>query len=882
MSNVDLQQLIQALDAETRRDLESSAERCVARGGSKILVEDLLLELLERPQGLLARALQDAEVDAGELSASLQSRVEHSASRNPVFAPELVQWLQDALLVANLELGQTQVEQAALILALLRNPMRYAGSRYQPLLAKLNIDRLKEFALSQQEQPANGKPAAQGESLLERFTHNLTQQARDGKLDPVLCRDGAIRQMVDILARRRKNNPIVVGEAGVGKTAIVEGLASRIAAGEVPQALKGVELLSLDMGLLQAGASVKGEFERRLKGVIDEVKASPKPIILFIDEAHTLIGAGGNAGGSDAANLLKPALARGELRTIAATTWAEYKKYFEKDPALARRFQPVQLHEPTVSEAVTILRGLAQVYEKSHGIYLRDDAVVAAAELSARYLAGRQLPDKAVDVLDTACARVRISLAAAPESLERLRGELAEGGRQRQALRRDAEAGLLIDHEALEALETRLEAAEEERAALEALWLEQKTLAERLLELRQQLAKAREAAAVEPTVEIEEDEEGTVIEAVALDETQSVEALTTTLNETHVALTALQVKERLVSFEVCPRLVAEVISAWTGVPLAQLAREHNAKVASFAKDLRIRIRGQEQAVHALDRSMRATAAGLNKPDAPVGVFLLVGPSGVGKTETALALADLLYGGDRFITTINMSEFQEKHTVSRLIGAPPGYVGYGEGGMLTEAVRQKPYSVVLLDEVEKADPDVLNLFYQIFDKGVANDGEGREIDFRNTLILMTSNLGSDQISALCEDGARPTAEVLEETIRPVLSKHFKPALLARMRVVPYYPVSGPVLRELIEIKLGRLGERLNRRQLEFTYCQNLVDHLAERCTQSDSGARLIDHLLDLHVLPLVADRLLDAMATGESLKRVHATLDSSGSVTCEFA
>ncbi|EPM52420.1 type VI secretion system ATPase TssH [Pseudomonas syringae] len=882
MSNVDLQQLIQALDAETRRDLESSAERCVARGGSKILVEDLLLGLLERPQGLLSRALQDAEVDAGELSAFLQSRVEHSASRNPVFAPELVQWLQDALLVANLELGQTQVEQAALILALLRNPMRYAGSRYQPLLAKLNIDRLKEFALSKQEQPANGKSAAQGESLLERFTHNLTQQARDGKLDPVLCRDGAIRQMVDILARRRKNNPIVVGEAGVGKTAIVEGLASRIAAGEVPQALKGVELLSLDMGLLQAGASVKGEFERRLKGVIDEVKASPKPIILFIDEAHTLIGAGGNAGGSDAANLLKPALARGELRTIAATTWAEYKKYFEKDPALARRFQPVQLHEPTVSEAVTILRGLAQVYEKSHGIYLRDDAVVAAAELSARYLAGRQLPDKAVDVLDTACARVRISLAAAPESLERLRGELAEGGRQRQALRRDAEAGLLIDHESLEALETRLHVAEEERVALEAMWLEQKTLAERLLELRQQLAKAREAVAAEPVVEIGEDDEGTVIEAVALDETQSVEALTAALNDTHVALAALQVKERLVSFEVCPRLVAEVISAWTGVPLAQLAREHNAKVASFAKDLRIRIRGQEQAVHALDRSMRATAAGLNKPDAPVGVFLLVGPSGVGKTETALALADLLYGGDRFITTINMSEFQEKHTVSRLIGAPPGYVGYGEGGMLTEAVRQKPYSVVLLDEVEKADPDVLNLFYQIFDKGVANDGEGREIDFRNTLILMTSNLGSDQISALCEDGARPTAEVLEETIRPVLSKHFKPALLARMRVVPYYPVSGPVLRELIEIKLGRLGERLNRRQLEFTYCQDLVDHLAQRCTQSDSGARLIDHLLDLHVLPLVADRLLDAMATGESLKRVHATLDTSGSVTCEFA
>jgi type VI secretion system protein VasG len=881
MINVDLQQLIQALDAETRRDLESSAERCVARGGSKILVEDLLLGLLERPQGLLARALQDAEVDAGELSAALQSRVEHSASRNPVFAPELVQWLQDALLVANLELGQSQVEQAALILALLRNPMRYAGSRYQSLLAKLNIERLKEFALSQKEQPANGKPAVPGESLLQRFTHNLTQQARDGKLDPVLCRDGAIRQMVDILARRRKNNPIVVGEAGVGKTAIVEGLASRIAAGEVPQVLKGVELLSLDMGLLQAGASVKGEFERRLKGVIDEVKASPKPIILFIDEAHTLIGAGGNAGGSDAANLLKPALARGELRTIAATTWTEYKKYFEKDPALARRFQPVQLHEPTVSEAVTILRGLAQVYEKSHGIYLRDDAVVAAAELSARYLAGRQLPDKAVDVLDTACARVRISLAAAPESLERLRGELAEGGRQRQALRRDAEAGLLIDHEALDALEDRLAAAVDESAALETLWTEQKELAERLLDLRQQLAKAREAVAADRTVPVEENAESSVLDTLAVDEVQNVETLESALNETHKALTELQLKERLVSFEVCPRLVAEVISAWTGVPLTQLAREHNAKVASFATDLRARIRGQEQAVHALDRSMRATAAGLNKPDAPVGVFLLVGPSGVGKTGTALALADLLYGGDRFITTLNMSEFQEKHTVSRLIGAPPGYVGYGEGGMLTEAVRQKPYSVVLLDEVEKADPDVLNLFYQIFDKGVANDGEGREIDFRNTLILMTSNLGSERIAELCENGARPSAEVLEETIRPVLSQHFKPALLARMRVVPYYPVGGPVLRELIEIKLGRLGERLSRRQLDFTYSQNLVDHLADRCTQSDSGARLIDHLLDLHVLPLVADRLLDAMATGESLKRVHATLDGNASVLCEF-
>jgi type VI secretion system protein VasG len=603
------------------------------------------------------------------------------------------------------------------------------------------------------------------------------------------------------------------------------------------------------MGLLQAGASVKGEFERRLKGVIDEVKASPRPIILFIDEAHTLIGAGGNAGGSDAANLLKPALARGELRTIAATTWAEYKKYFEKDPALARRFQPVQLHEPTVSEAVTILRGLAQVYEKSHGIYLRDDAVVAAAELSARYLAGRQLPDKAVDVLDTACARVRISLAAAPESLERLRGELAEGGRQRQALRRDAEAGLLIDHEALDALEARLDEAEAEMAALDALWTEQKT--------------GRASAGTAPATG-----QGRRRRRGRASRGRSKPAAEAKASKRWKPLNEPTGPDRdasqraLVSFEVCPRLVAEVISAWTGVPLAQLAREHNAKVASFATDLRTRIRGQEQAVHALDRSMRATAAGLNKPDAPVGVFLLVGPSGVGKTETALALADLLYGGDRFITTINMSEFQEKHTVSRLIGAPPGYVGYGEGGMLTEAVRQKPYSVVLLDEVEKADPDVLNLFYQIFDKGVANDGEGREIDFRNTLILMTSNLGSDR-SATSAKTARGRRRVLEETIRPVLSKHFKPALLARMRVVPYYPVGGPVLRELIEIKLGRLGERLKRRQLDFSYCQ--ASSITWPSAAPKAKRRAPDRpFARQHVLPLVADRLLDAMATGESL------------------
>lgn len=865
MINVDLQQLVQALDAPTKRDLEGAAERCVVRGGSKILVEDLLLGLLERADGLLLRALKDAEVDAGELAQALQSRGEHSESRNPVFSAELVQWLQDALLVGNLELGQSQIDQAALLLALLRNPMRYAGSRYQPLLARLNIERMRDFALAQHPQAAPGKPSPAGESNLARFTHNFTQQARDGRLDPVLCRDGAIRQLIDILARRRKSNPIVVGEAGVGKTAIVEGLALRIATGEVPDTLKNVELLCLDLGLLQAGASVKGEFERRLQGVIDEVKGAAKPTILFIDEAHTLIGAGGQAGSGDAANLLKPALARGELRTIAATTWSEYKKYFEKDPALARRFQPVQLHEPSVDEAVTILRGLAPVYEQSHGIYLRDDAVVAAAELSARYLAGRQLPDKAVDVLDTACARVRISLAAAPDSLERLRNEMAEGERQREALRRDLNAGLAIDGDALAQLEVRLAAAKIEHDELQTCWAEQRQRAERLLDLRQRRAAAQQ----QPEPESDD----------AQAAWEQLEAERRTLQD---ELAHLQATERLVSFEVCPRLIAEVISHWTGVPLSQLAREHNSKVLSFADDLRERVRGQEQAVAALDRAMRATAAGLNRPDAPVGVFLLVGPSGVGKTETALALADLLYGGERFLTTINMSEFQEKHTVSRLIGAPPGYVGYGEGGMLTEAVRQKPYSVVLLDEVEKADPDVMNVFYQIFDKGVANDGEGREINFRNTLILMTSNLASDEIARLCAAGHRPAAEDLEAAIRPTLSRHFKPALLGRMKVVPYYPVLGEVLAELVGVKLARFGERLSRRNLRFSHCEALVAHLAERCRHSESGARLIDHLIDQTLQPQVVDRLLAAMASGEALQRVHATLDGDGAVVCEFA
>ncbi len=807
MMNVDLQQLIRTLTPQARQDLERSAERCVMRGGREVLVEDLLLALLEHPDGVMAKALADANVHTGELHAALQPRAEQSATRNPVFAELLVRWLQQALMVAHIELGQRFVDHGALLLALLRHPLDYAGSGYHHLLSRLDADRVRDFLTSQ---PAGAEPVA-ADSLLQRFTHDLTQQAREGLIDPVLCREGEIRQLIEILVRRRKNNPMLVGEAGVGKTAIVEGLALQIVASQVPAALKGVRVLTLDMGLLLAGAGLKGEFERRLKGLIDEVNASPEPVILFIDEAHTLTGAGGPAGGSDAANLLKPALARGALRTIAATTWSEYKQYIEKDPALARRFQPVSVGEPSVEAAVSILRGLVPVYEESHGVYVRDDAVVAAAHLSARYLVGRQLPDKAVDVLDTACAAIRTRQAMPPEALQALCTELAEGRRMERALSRDADLGLPVDTQMLHTLIRRLDTVERQRQALE-----------------QQCGPPAQ------------------------------------------------------NLEVCPHQVARVISGWTGVPVEQLALEPNEKILGFAGALRKRILGQEHAVQALDRALRAVAAGLNKAEAPAGVFLLVGPSGVGKTETALALADLLYGGERFVTTINMSEYQEKHTLSRLIGAPAGYVGYGEGGVLTEAVRQRPYSVVLLDEVEKADPEVLNLFYQVFDKGRANDGEGREIDFRNTVLLLTSNLGSDRISELCAEGQRPEPQALQDAIYPVLRNHFKPALLARMRVVPYYPIAGEVLRDVVKLKLANVGSRLHQRKLAFTYTLELVAHMAEHCADGDSGARYIDQWIERHLLPRMVDGLLDATATDEPLSRVHAGLDESGRPTCELS
>lgn len=839
MLTLDLQHLIDSLAVPTRQDLEQAAQRCVRRGGRQILIEDLLAVLLDAPAGLLGRALSAAEVDHQAFAATLQPRPGAGEGGDPVFSPELLLWLQDAVLLARLELEQPAVDSAALLLALLRYPERHLGTRYGRLLERVDAAQLLEFVQAQQPSAA----ATTGDSPLERFTHDLSAQARAGQLDPVLGRDAEIRQLVDILSRRRKNNPLVVGEAGVGKTALVEGLALRIAAGEVPDSLRRVEVRTLDLGLLQAGASVKGEFERRLQGVIDAVRQAPAPIVLFIDEAHTLIGAGGPAGGSDAANLLKPALARGELRTIAATTWGEYKKYFEKDPALARRFQPVKLDEFGVTTAIAVLRGLAPTYAESHGVYLRDDAVVAAAELAARYLSGRQLPDKAVDVLDTCCARVRISLASPPAALEQLRERQAATERALSAARRDADHGVPVEATTLGELATRLDAERQAANALQEAWEQQRALAERILALR--------AA-------------GSHAELIA----------------TQTELAQLQVQgERLVSLEVCPQLVAEVIGAWTGIPASQLARRHDQRLARFASDLRARLRGQEQAVVTLDRALRAAAVGLNAPEAPVGVFLLVGPSGVGKTETALALAELLYGGERFLITLNLSEFAEKHSVSRLIGAPPGYVGYGEGGLLTEAVRRQPYSVVLLDEVEKADPEVLNLFYQIFDRGQAADSEGRQVDFRNVLFLLTSNLASGEIQRLCAEG-RPDVASLTEAIRPTLTRHFKPALLARLRVVPYYPLDDQLLRELIELKLERLGARLAARRVAFSYAPALLDELAMPCLDADSGARRIDLLLEQRVLPLLTDQLLDALARGQTPRQLHLACNDQGEFLCE--
>lgn len=885
MIQVELKPLFARLNAFSTKALENAAGLTLARTHYEISLEHFLRQLLDDPHADVARILVRFEIDPIRLGAMLDETLAQLKNGNPgrpVFSSLLTEWVQDAWLMASLVVGASRIRGGALLLALVSRLGYYtAGTRYGDILKPISKDALTaEFAqllADSSEGPsdslqASAKPSGSSlgssgtaaEDNIARFCEDLTAKAAAGRIDPVFGRDNEIRQMIDILARRRKNNPIAVGEPGVGKSAVVEGLALLMSQNEVPDFLQNTRLLSLDLGALEAGASVKGEFENRLRGVIEEIKASTAPVILFIDEAHMLIGAGGAAGGSDAANLLKPALARGELRTIAATTWSEYKKYFEKDPALARRFQLVKLDEPSVPTAVLILRGLKEHYEKVHGVSVRDDAIVSAAELSARYITGRLLPDKAVDLLDTASARVRIGLGIKPAELEQMERQLSALGREQSALLRDRDNGFPVDSERLVAITQALDAIEADRAALEARWTQERQAAMRVLDARRQLALTEQDVPpaapgdAQPTAPL-----------APLSERQAA------LEQARQALAELQGEQPLLFTEVNPDAIAKVVSDWTGVPLGKVLRDAAGGVLALADNIKARIRGQDAAVEQIAEVLKAAQSGLRDPQQPLGVFLLVGPSGVGKTETALAVAEHLFGGEQAMISVNMSEYQEKHTVSRLVGAPAGYVGFGEGGMLTEAVRKRPYSVVLLDEVEKAHLDVVNIFYQVFDKGSLSDGEGRQIDFSNTVVLLTSNLATEEIQNLCASG-RPDGDVLLEKIRPILSRHFKPALLARMTIVPFFTLGNEQLAGIVRLKLERLSERLwASSKVCLHFAPEVATTIAARCTEVESGARNIDFILRKSLTPRLSDLLLAAVADQRPLSALHVAVDAQG-------
>lgn len=890
MININLSSLIQRLHPIAKVALEDAAALAVSEKANEVQIEHYLLSLLERPNSDFDALLSHFDCSENLLRQSVRSTLDTNAKGNgskPVFSALLIEWLQESWLVSSLDLSETQIRSGALLLTLVSNPLRYGQHGYASILEAVNPDSLKRnFAeltsnsIEAQVATSEKTQAREDGSALSKFTTDFTGKARKGEIDPVFCRDQEIRQIVDILARRRKNNPIAVGEPGVGKTAVVEGLALKIVQGDVPDNLKGVELYGLDMGLLQAGASVKGEFEKRLNAVLDEVKNSPTPIILFIDEAHTLVGGGNQAGGSDAANLLKPALARGEVKTIAATTWSEYKKYFEKDPALARRFQLVKLDEPSPEQAALIIRGLRPAYEKSHNVYVRDDAITAAAALSARYISGRQLPDKAIDVLDTACARVNISLNAIPASVETLQQELAAQQRELEALERDAlqQTGDKHSLANIPDLKLAMETTKEELAEQEVQWHKEKEQIQEMIALRSRLHELVFGKVNEEELVVDEDSEQDVSPYAEMDE----EAVRIAISACQEQLDAIRNGNPLVHFEVGPDEVSHVISDWTGIPMGKMLQDEAETTLKLKESLTQSIKGQEYAIDALSEGIQTAKAGLGNPDAPTGVFLLVGPSGVGKTETARAIADQMFGGERFMTTINMSEFQEKHTVSRLIGSPPGYVGYGEGGMLTEAVRQRPYSVVLLDEVEKADPEVLNLFYQVFDKGTLNDGEGRTIDFKNTLIIMTSNLATHEIESLVHQSKDIDANIIAEAIRPTLNQHFKPALLARMSVLPFVPLSDEAMTEIIHHKLNKVSQRLHsHHKLSLNYEESLVEFVLGNCRLAETGARNIDAVINRQLLPQLSTQLL-VHDKDDSHTQITVSVDEQGTLAYAFS
>ncbi|SHG08644.1 type VI secretion system ATPase TssH [Vibrio gazogenes] len=885
MIRIELPTLISKLNQQSKLALEQAASLCIERQHPEVTLEHYLDVLLDNPLSDIRVILKQANIDFENVRQAIASSYtrEHALDTYPAFSPLLVELLQEAWLLSTTELDQNELRSGAIFLAALTRVDRYLPVRLIALLESINRETLKknfaavvadssETAVDKTAEKSSAKsPLTEASTPLQKYCSNVSEQARRGELDPVLCRENEINLMIDILCRRRKNNPIVVGDAGVGKSAMIEGLALRIVAGNVPDQLKNVDIMALDLGLLQAGASVKGEFEKRLKGVIDAIKTSPTPIILFIDEAHTLIGAGNQEGGADAANLLKPALARGELSTVAATTWKEYKKYFEKDPALTRRFQLVKLEEPSIGQAVDILRGLNSVYEKAHHVLITDEALKAAAELSARYISGRQLPDKAIDVLDTACARIAIHLTTPPKRLAQLETNCYQRQLEIDMLERAQFLGSENDVKRLDELRAQEAQDEAEKLTLLESWESQKTLVESIIELRSQLialslqhaegdAQPAEATSFEVLDELVEGQEASAEQSPQ----EVMETLKRELQEKYATLEAIPHRERLIYPQVDSDQIAEVIADWTGVPVDQMNTDELHKITHLTSILGETIKGQDTAIERVHRHLLTARADLRRPGRPKGAFLLVGPSGVGKTETVIQLAEQLYGGQQFLTTINMSEYQEKHTVSRLIGSPPGYVGYGEGGVLTEAIRKMPYSVVLLDEVEKAHPEVLNIFYQAFDKGELADGEGRVIDCKNIVFFLTSNLGYQTIVDYADE-----PKIIADRLYPELADFFKPALLARMEVIPYLPLKKEVLAEIVQAKLTRLEKIFQERYAaEVEIADSLIEEILTRATRSENGARMLEAIIEGQLLPPVSLALLNKLAQRESINRVY--------------
>jgi type VI secretion system protein VasG len=867
-----LMQLVARLGPQCRKALERAAALCVQRSHFHVEPEHFLLALLERSDSDFSTLLRHFAIDAATVRRQLEDAIgafKQGATRTPAFSAHLPKLLEESWVRASLTLNEQTVRSRAVLLAMLEtDTLRSLLLNSAPVLLNISSLRLRNEAAaacaSSGEAPAGavanddkagGQPT--GDSALAAYTLDLTAEARAGRIDPVFGREREIRAVIDILMRRRQNNPILTGEAGVGKTAVVEGLAQKIAAADVPPALQNVILRSLDLGLLQAGTSLKGEFESRLKGVIAEVKASPQPIILFIDEAHTLMGAGGESGVGDAANLLKPALARGELRTIGATTWAEYKKTIEKDPALARRFQVVKVLEPDEDTAIGMLRGLVPTLENHHGVIIRDEAVVDAVRLSARYISGRQLPDKGISLLDTACARVALGLHGTPVDIEALNHRLHSIDRELSLLQREAAQG--INHASrIEDLNAQRQQADDQRTVVQGRWQQERQTVEKIHALQQSLS---------------------TITGDSPQDLRSREQLKSDLAGLRLELDVLQEGAPLVQAAVDAQAVAAVVSTWTGVPVGRMVSDEIQAVLSLRDRLGERVIGQTHALDAVARRIQTSRAGLDEPGKPTGVFLLAGPSGVGKTETALTIAEVLYGGERRLVTINMSEYQEAHSVSRLKGAPPGYVGFGQGGVLTEAVKRNPYCVVLLDEVEKAHPDVIELFYQVFDKGMLEDTDGVVVDFKNTVIILTSNLGTETITSLCAQTPSPTPEVLEQAIRPQLTQHFKAALLGRCTVVPYYPLDETRVRAIVALKLEKVRARFHASHgVPLDFDPAVEQAIAARCISTDSGARAIDHLLTGALLPDLSVKLLQAMASERDLSAARVNLTADGSFT----